>query len=198
MDTQSQEPSIDNDLFISYSRKDIDFARALEKTLESYYPPKDLDVPKRRLVVFRDEEDFTGVEYSQSLRKHLENSKKMLVICSPNARVSEFVNEEILLFAEMKGPEHIIPVLLSGIPNNEAYSHEHEKHKAFPQSLTEVMRMPLAASFIDFDTNQTKLNKGVYEGSWYTVYPIFMVSNVAKSNNVRENAGIVNSGFAPL
>ena len=173
MDTQSQNPSFVNDLFISYSRKDIDFARAIEKALKNYFPPKELSVPKRRLVVFRDEEDFTGVEYNQSLRRHLENSKKMLVICSPNARASEFVNEEIRMFAEMKGAGNIIPVLLSGIPNNEARSHEHEKFKAFPQSLTNVMRMPLAASFIDFDPAQTKLYKGAYEGSWYTVLSNF-------------------------
>jgi hypothetical protein len=30
------------DVFISYSRKDIDFARKLESTLESYVPPGDL------------------------------------------------------------------------------------------------------------------------------------------------------------
>ena len=173
MGTQSQNPSFVNDIFISYSRKDIDFARAIEKALKNYFPPKELSVPKRRLVVFRDEEDFTGVEYNQSLRGHLENSKKMLVICSPNARASEFVNEEIQLFAEIRGAENIIPVLLSGIPNNEAYSHEHEKHKAFPQRLTKVMRMPLAASFVDFDPTQTKLNKGVYEGSWYTILSNF-------------------------
>ena len=173
METQSQDPSFVNDLFISYSRRDIDFARAIEKALNNYFPPKELSVPKRRLVVFRDEEDFTGVEYNQSLRSHLENSKKMLVICSPNARASKFVNEEIRLFSEMKGAENIIPVLLSGIPNNEAYSNEHEKYKAFPRSLTNVMRMPLAANFIDFDLTQTKLNKGAYEGSWYTVLSNF-------------------------
>ena len=169
MDTQSTEGSLVNDLFISYSRKDVVIARAFEKALNNYLPPKDIDVPKRRLVIFRDEEDFTGVEYHQSLRKHLENSKKMLVICSPHARSSEFVNEEIRLFSMMKGAENIIPVLISGIPNNEATTLEHEKQKAFPQSLTEAMPMPLAASFLDFNPTKNKINRGACEGPWHTV-----------------------------
>jgi hypothetical protein len=171
------------DVFISYSRKDIVFARALEKALEDYAPPKDLPVPQRRLVVFRDEEDLTRVEYNRCIREHLENSAKMLVICSPNARASDFVSDEIRLFAEKRGDQNIIPVLLSGIPNNEAHQPEHEEQKAFPQCLREVMSMPLAdsftdqevkpmplaASFIDLDPARDKLYKGVFKGPWYTV-----------------------------
>jgi len=73
----------------------------------------------------------------------------MLVICSPNARASHFVSDEIRLFAEKRGDQNIIPVLLSGIPNNEAHQPEHEEQKAFPQCLREVMSMPLADSFTD-------------------------------------------------
>ena len=169
MATPIQKTSFLNDLFISYSRKDIVFARALEKALENYAPPKDLNVPDRRLVVFRDEDDFIGVEYNQSLRNHLKNSNKMLVICSPDARASQFVNEEIRLFADMRGAKNIIPVLLSGIPNSEATTPEDEHKKAFPRSLIEEMPMPLAASFLDIDPKRTKPHKGQYTGSWYAI-----------------------------
>lgn len=101
MNPEPQEPSFDYDVFISYSRRDIVFARALEKALEDYSPPGDLAVPQRHLVVFRDEEDFTGVEYNNSVREHLKNSDKMLVICS--SRASKFVSDEIRFFAEMRG-----------------------------------------------------------------------------------------------
>ena len=193
MDSQSQGPSFVNDLFISYSRKDIDFARALEKALTNYYPPKDLNVPKRRLAVFRDEVDFTGVEYNQSLRKHLENSYKMLVICSPDARASSFVNEEIRLFAELRGAENIIPVLRSGIPNNEASSHEHENLKAFPQRLTDIMPMPLAASFLNFGLSENKPNRGTCEGPWHTILANFYGisrSDVEQRERKRKNRQI--------
>ena len=50
-----------HDAFISYSRKNRDFAAKLKQVLEDYTPPRDLDVPHRHLDVFRDETDFTGV-----------------------------------------------------------------------------------------------------------------------------------------
>ena len=102
MNHGSQEPSFAYDVFISYSRRHIVFARALERALEDYSPPGDLAVPQRHLVAFRDEEDVTGVEYNSSVREHLNSSAKMLVICSPHARASKFVSDEIRLFAEMR------------------------------------------------------------------------------------------------
>ena len=59
------------DAFISYSRKDREFAVRLQKVLQAFVPPKELPVPHRCLDVFRDEEDFTGAEYYQSLDRHL-------------------------------------------------------------------------------------------------------------------------------
>jgi hypothetical protein len=53
-----------HDAFISYSRKDKSFAVLLKRTLRRYTPPSGLPVPKRRLNIFRDEEDFTGTEYT--------------------------------------------------------------------------------------------------------------------------------------
>jgi len=120
MEADDQKTEYTNDAFISYSRKDIDFARKLEKALEDYKPPKELNAPQYNLVVFRDEADFTGTEYHESLDRHLNNSSKMIVICSPSARKSEYVNDEIRRFARKRGAQNIIPVLISGIPNNEA------------------------------------------------------------------------------
>jgi tetratricopeptide (TPR) repeat protein len=170
MDPKPQEPAFEFDAFISYSRKDIEFARALETALEKYTPPKGLDVPHRHLRVFRDEEDFTGVEYNQALREHLENSAKMLVICSPHARASTYVCEEIRLFAEKQGAENIVPILLWGIPNNEARQPAQEAQKAFPDCLRELLGdMPLAANFLEIDPSRDKPYKGVFKGPWYTV-----------------------------
>ena len=132
MEADVQKPTFINDAFISYSRKDIEFARKLEKALENYQPRKDLNVPQRNLVVFRDEADLTGVEYEESIKKQLKNSKKMIVICSPNARKkSDYINEEIHIFAQAHGASNIIPILLSGIPNNDAKP-EQEDEMAFP------------------------------------------------------------------
>ena len=93
----------------------------------------------------------------------------MVVICSPNARASEYVNDEIRQFANLRGSENIIPVFLSGIPNSEAYKPEHEEQKAFPRCLRDVIPMPLAASFLDIDPSKDKLYKGIFKGSWYKI-----------------------------
>src|SRR5881296_3919004 len=106
------------DAFICYSRQDAAFARKLEQALEAYKPPKDLPVPHRHLNVFRDEGDLTGTEYYQSIERHLENSAKLIVVCSPHARRSDYVDDEIRRFIKAKGATNVIPVLAAGIPNN--------------------------------------------------------------------------------
>jgi WD40 repeat protein len=156
-----------HDAFISYSRKDRAFAVRLQKALENYVPPRDLPLPHRRLDVFRDEEDFTGAEYYQSVDRHLHESGKLIVLCSPAARGSQFVNDEIRRFASAKGPERIIALLVAGIPNNEA-TPEQSALIAFPDALCEVMEMPLAADYRGFDPGRSRVDRGVYEGSWYT------------------------------
>jgi hypothetical protein len=77
---QSRRP---HDAFISYSRHDRDFARALEGALERYRPPRGVNTPRRRLDVFRDEQDFVGVEYYRALDQHL----KQPVQRSSNRRI---------------------------------------------------------------------------------------------------------------
>lgn len=156
-----------HDVFISYSRADKGFAKELEKALERYRPPRGLNVPQRHLDAFRDEDDFTGVEYHQSIARHLRESAKLIVLCSPNSRASQYVNDEINRFATTRGADHIIPILVAGIPNNEA-TPEQEQQKAFPQALCDAMQMPLAADYRRFEPGKDRLNKGVFYGAWYT------------------------------
>ncbi|MGR8965717.1 TIR domain-containing protein [Rhizobium leguminosarum] len=156
------------DLFISYSRKDLQFAQLLERALATYSPPKGLGVPTRRLRVFRDQSDLTGVEYHQSIARHLRDSRKLILLCSPPARASSFVNDEVKQFAAARGAENIIPLIIGGLPNNEA-SPDQEALKAFPDALCEAMQMPLAGDYRNFDARRDKLHKGTFHGSWYTL-----------------------------
>jgi len=156
-----------HDAFISYSRKDKAFAARLQKALGNYQPPRDLPLPHRRLDVFRDEEDFTGTDYYPSIERHLNDSGKLIVLCSPAARASKFVNDEISRFARARGPERIIPLLVAGIPNNEA-TPEQSDQMAFPDALCEVLKLPLATDYRGFDPGRSRVDRGVYEGSWYT------------------------------
>jgi len=69
------ESSFAHDLFISYSRKDLQFAQLLGRALTNYSPPNGLGVPARRLRVFRDQSDLTGVEYHQSIAREQSRSE---------------------------------------------------------------------------------------------------------------------------
>jgi len=167
MQPEATAPSYTHDAFISYSRRNEEFAQALQRALENFKPPKDLKAPQRYLDVFRDKDDFNAGEYFENLEKNLKLSDKLIVICSPEARASDFVNDEIRRFAQIRGKDHIIPILLAGIPNNEAKPGQ-EKEMAFPEALYEVMQMPLAVNYLNFDVNKDKITKGVFSDAWYT------------------------------
>jgi hypothetical protein len=121
-----------HDAFISYSRRDKEFARRLGVALRAYKPPKGLGLEVRHLDIFRDEEDFTGVEYHDAVRRHLRASNRLLLICSPNARKSEYVNDEIRQFVALRGADSIVPVLCGGLANNEARD-DQEEQRRFPK-----------------------------------------------------------------
>jgi WD40 repeat protein len=155
-----------HDAFISYSRRDKDFASRLGAALRAYKPPKGLGLEPRHLDIFRDEEDFTGVEYHEAVHRHLRASSRLVLICSPSARKSEYVNDEIRQFVAMRGGDSIVPVLVSGLPNNEARD-DQEGEKAFPEALCEALRMPLAIDYRGFDPGgKQKVNKDAFHGAW--------------------------------
>jgi WD40 repeat protein len=154
-----------HDAFISYSRKDKPFAVLLERTLRRYTPPSGLPVPKRRLDIFRDEEDFTGTEYYQAVGRHLQGSRKLIVICSPNARASSFVNDEIQRFAQVHAAEDLIPILIAGDP--ETTNSANDADMAFPAALCERLELPLASDYRGFDPKSSNLHSPRYRTSWY-------------------------------
>ena len=158
------------DAFISYRRQaDLAFARRLEKALEAYRPPTGLAAPHRHLKVFRDEGDLTGAEYFRSIDRHLRGSAKLIVVCSPQARNSDYIDDEIQRFVKARGAENIIPLLIAGVPNNEA-GPEQADEQAFPEALCKALEMPLATSYLGIDTRKKeRLDKGAFEGSWYTL-----------------------------
>lgn len=147
--------------FISYAREDESFARRLETEIEAFRFSDNRSAP----AIFRDRSDFTGNAYHSDLEKHLLNSEALIVVCSPHARKSEFVGDEIRKFAKLHGKERIFPVLLSGLAENEA-----ESQKAFPQALLEVMgadEIPLGAEYQGFGKPTDQVSRGRFESDWY-------------------------------
>ena len=154
-----------HDAFISYSRKDKPFAVLLERTLRRYAPPSGLPVPKRRLNIFRDEADIAGPEYYEAIERHLHGSRKLIVICSPNAGASPFVNDEIQRFTQAHSAEDLIPVLIAGNP--ETTDPLNHADMAFPAALCERLELPLASDYRGFDPKSSKLRSAQYRTSWY-------------------------------
>ena len=148
----------------------------LEAALEKYRPPRAIRSGRDRLTVFRDEDDFTGSEYHESLQENLLASAKLVVVCSPAARDSSYVNDEIQRFAAGRRARDIIPVLLSGIPNNEATGDE-DDDRAFPDALLSALPLPLAVDFRGFDSRTHKLSRRPYQGAWFT-----LLANVCNSS----------------
>ena len=110
------------DAFISYSWGNLDVADKIERDLERFpLPPKiRRRLGRRHLNVFRDENDLTGNVLDAALEHHLEQSRTLVVLCSPAARRSENVTYEIKRFAELREAGQIVPVLIAGGPNNDA------------------------------------------------------------------------------
>ncbi len=93
--------------FISYSHEDSKWADWLHRCLETYRVPKHLvgkitdrdPVPKRLAPIFRDRAELpTATDLGELINEALEQSSCQIVICSPAAARSRWVNEEILAF----------------------------------------------------------------------------------------------------
>lgn len=153
-----------HDAFISYSRKDTFFAAALERALKRYRPPRGMPVPQRRLNIFRDQEDFTGVEYSKAVELHLRGARKLIVICSPHASKSRYVEDEIRRFATSHNAIDIISVLLAGVPNNEAKPGD---DLAFPGELCKLLEVPLASDYRGFHSRWHRPASRRFRPAWY-------------------------------
>ena len=111
--------------FISYSHADSRIAARLERMLESYSLPRQIvgrptplgPVPPRLKPVFRDRSGMrAGSDLLASVRDALLGSRYLIVVCSPEAVRSRWVNQEILEFKRLHGDERVLPVIAAGEP----------------------------------------------------------------------------------
>jgi len=123
--------------FISYAHTDEIMAARLHKALETYPVPKHLRAQgKATKPVFRDVAELTAAHsLSEKIREAVKGSRVLIVLCSPAAKASHWVNEEIRLFRKIHGDAAILSAIIEGTPET-----------SFPEALTEEGREPLAAS----------------------------------------------------
>jgi len=124
--------------FISYSHSDERWAGWLHRALESYRVPRRLVgtvtefgvVPERIAPVFRDRDELTAAtNLGDKLTRALEQSAFLIVICSPAAARSRWVNEEVLAYKRMGREHRVFCLIVDGEPYTGAAD------EAFPKAV---------------------------------------------------------------
>lgn len=110
--------------FISYSHADRQWGRWLHRLLERYRTPRHLitgspasNVPPRLTPIFLDREELaSSPDLSERINSALENSASLIVICSPAAARSRWVDQEIETFKRLGGSDQIFCLIVDGDP----------------------------------------------------------------------------------
>jgi tetratricopeptide (TPR) repeat protein len=127
--------------FISYSHVDEAWARWLHGALETYRLPRHLvgretefgPVPERLAPVFRDREELaSATSLGETLTRALQQSATQIVICSPAAAKSRWVNEEILTYKRLGRERRIFCLIIGGEPGD-------PQQECFPNALSFTM-----------------------------------------------------------
>ena len=130
--------------FISYRHVEPDrkWAKWLHTNLETYRIPKQLLAAgdaNRLGRVFRDEEELpASSDLSREIDNALEQSRFLIVICSPHTPESKWINQEIVKFRELGRHDRILALLVKGEPA-----------VAFPVALREIRSDLIGRSHLD-------------------------------------------------
>jgi len=111
--------------FISYSHADKAWADWLHKALETYRVPSRLvgtvtahgTIPRRLNPVLRDRDELaSATDLSREVNEALAQSENLIVICSPAAAASRWVNEEVLTYKRLGREARIFCLIVDGEP----------------------------------------------------------------------------------
>lgn len=111
--------------FVSYSHADRQLADWLHRELESYRVPAKLigspaafgPIPARLTPIFKDREELSASgSLGELIEAALARSRALIVVCSPAAAGSRWVNEEVRTFKQVHGEQRIYAVIVAGEP----------------------------------------------------------------------------------
>jgi WD40 repeat protein len=112
--------------FVSYSHRDVAWSHWVHRGLEGYRVPaavagresRDGRVPSRVAPVFRDRDELpTSADLGQAIDEALAQSRYLVVVCSPDAARSRWVNEEVRRFKQLGRAGRILALVVGGEPN---------------------------------------------------------------------------------
>jgi tetratricopeptide (TPR) repeat protein len=123
--------------FLSYSHADTGMAMRVHKRLEGFHIDKELvgrvtatgPIPKALRPIFRDRNDFdAGSSLGAETSAALDGSAAFILLASPHAAHSKYVNEEVRLFKSRHPDRPLIPLIVDGEPGN-------PQNECFPPAL---------------------------------------------------------------
>ena len=113
--------------FLSYSHADTSVAKRVHARLEVFRIDKDLigratqsePVPESLRPIFRDRLEFdAGSSLELKTLAALEDSAALIVLASPQAARSRYVNEEVRQFKSRHPDRPLIPLIVGGVSGN--------------------------------------------------------------------------------
>ena len=129
--------------FISYSHRDAKIAGALQRAIETYRMPRRLagtvtgagEVPAFLKPLFRDRDEMqAGADLKASVREALAQSRYLIVVCSPSAASSPWVNQEIIEYKKLHGESRVLALIVAGEPFASRMPGR-EAEECFPEAL---------------------------------------------------------------
>jgi MTH538 TIR-like domain (DUF1863) len=111
--------------FISYSRRDERWARSLHRQLEAYRIPREVrpipaaEIPSTRRLrpVFRDDDELAAsADLGGRLHEALDRSRFLIVLASPAAAASTWVNAEAQHFVDAGRADDVLVLVVDGEP----------------------------------------------------------------------------------
>ncbi len=123
--------------FISYSHHDSAWVDWLQRALESYAVPSRLVglkteagvIPARLAPIFRDRDELpSATDLSREVDDVLAQSACLIVVCSPHAAQSHWVEQEVRAFQRLGRAHRIFCVIVAGEPGASAWAgREHDE-----------------------------------------------------------------------
>jgi MTH538 TIR-like domain (DUF1863) len=129
--------------FVSYSHHDQTWGDWLHKALETYRVPYKLvgrssphgKIPRRLFPIFRDCFELPAAgNLDAQLDEALQRSRYLVVVCSPSAAASRWVNEEIRTFKIIGSEDRVLALIVEGEPNASVRS-DGKELECFPPAL---------------------------------------------------------------
>ncbi|UAL10047.1 TIR domain-containing protein [Caulobacter segnis] len=110
--------------FISYSHHDRQAAEWLHRALETYRAPPRLTARDGASIagglrpIFRDRDELSATaDLGETIRNALDHSDALIVLCSPTAAESRWVDQEVAYFLKDRGPGAVLCVITPATPD---------------------------------------------------------------------------------